>query len=142
MPLAATATEASPLAFVVAVPTSFTNSAFARLAGSVNITTTPLTGFPRLSVTVATSGAANSAPAIAVCGVPLVAVIDAAVDGPVWPPPHPHKTKIGAARTAPHNLSLAISEYVTREVFNQAASYTEFLSHTTAGASPQSTRTR
>jgi hypothetical protein len=45
------------------------------VAGAANVTVTPLFGVPPV-VTVATSAAANAAPATALCGVPLVAAID------------------------------------------------------------------
>ena len=69
---------ATPLAFVVAVllPAKLP---LAPLAGAVNVTVTPCTGLPPLSFTVATSAAANAVLMAALCGVPPVAVIDAAV---------------------------------------------------------------
>src|SRR5215472_6308295 len=69
---------ATPLAFVVAVFTPPANVPLAPEAGGVNVTTTPLTGLPPLSVTVATSGAANAVLIGALCGVPLVALTFAA----------------------------------------------------------------
>ena len=69
---------AIPLAFVVAVllPAKLP---LAPVAGAVNVTVTPCTGLPPLSFTVATSAAANAVLIAALCGVPLVAVIDDAV---------------------------------------------------------------
>jgi len=69
---------ATPLAFVVAVLMFVLVPAKMPLApvdGAVNVTITPLTGCDPLSSTVATSGAANAVSMVAVCGVPLVAVI-------------------------------------------------------------------
>jgi hypothetical protein len=57
----------------VAVP--FKNVPLAELAGAVNVTATPLTGFEWLSDTVATNGAGNGVLTNVLCGVPLVAVI-------------------------------------------------------------------
>jgi hypothetical protein len=70
-----TAEVATPLAFVVAVFTPPAKVPLAPVAGAVNVTTTPLVGDPPV-VTVATSGAANAALTAALCGVPLVAVIE------------------------------------------------------------------
>jgi hypothetical protein len=69
---------ATPLALVVAVVVFVLLSAkvpLAPLAGAVKVTTTPLTGCDPLSRTVATRGAENADSTVAVCGVPLVAVI-------------------------------------------------------------------
>jgi hypothetical protein len=60
---------------VVAVFTPFANVPLAPVAGTPNVTVAPLTGVP-FDVTVTTSGAANAAFTVALCGVPLVAVID------------------------------------------------------------------
>ena len=83
MPLAAKVAEvATPLALVVAVVELVLAPAKVPLApvdGAVNVTITPWTGCDPLSSTVATSGAANAVSMVAVCGVPLVAVIDAGV---------------------------------------------------------------
>jgi len=49
----------------------------APLLGAVNVTVTPLTAFPFESSTVANRGLANARPTVAVCGVPLVAAIEA-----------------------------------------------------------------
>jgi hypothetical protein len=46
--------------------------------GAVNVTATPATGFEALSTTAATSGAENAALIAALCGVPLIAVMEAA----------------------------------------------------------------
>jgi hypothetical protein len=69
---------ATPLALVVAVFTPPAKVPLAPVAGAVNVTTTPFTGFEPPSSTVATSGAAKAVPTGALCGVPLVAAIDAA----------------------------------------------------------------
>jgi hypothetical protein len=68
-----TAEVTTPLAFVVAVFTPPANVPLAPEAGGVNVTTTPLTGLLPASVTVATRGAANAVPMVALCGLPLVA---------------------------------------------------------------------
>jgi hypothetical protein len=70
---------ATPLESVVAVLIPPANVPLAPEDGALNVTTTLLTGFPPLSDTVATSGAANAAPSVALCGVPLFTVIEAAV---------------------------------------------------------------
>ena len=70
---------ATPLLLVVAVFTPPAKLPLAPVAGAVKVTVTPCTGLPPLSFTVATSGAANAVLMAALCGVPLVAVIDAAV---------------------------------------------------------------
>src|SRR5438046_2523356 len=60
---------------------SFTPPAKLPLApvpGAVNVTVTLATGLPPASFTVATSGAANAVLIVALCGVPLVAVMLAA----------------------------------------------------------------
>jgi hypothetical protein len=44
----------------------------------VNVTFTPLNGLPPASFTVATNGAAKAVLIVALCGVPLVAAMDAA----------------------------------------------------------------
>src|SRR6266849_5016960 len=69
---------ATPLALLVAVFTPPAKVPLAPLPGAVNVTTAPLTGFWPLSSTVATRGAANAVLIAALCGVPLVAVIEAA----------------------------------------------------------------
>jgi len=66
---------ATPLAFVVAVFTPPANVPLAPLPGAVNVTTTPFTGLFAASLTVATNGAANAVLTVALCGVPLVAVM-------------------------------------------------------------------
>jgi hypothetical protein len=73
-----TADVATPLALVFAVFTPPAKVPLAPVVGAVNVTCTLLTGFEPLSSTVATSGAANAVLTWALCGVPLVAVIDAA----------------------------------------------------------------
>ena len=73
---------ATPDAFVVAVFTPPANVPEAPLLGAVNVTVTPLTPVPLEFSTVATSGLANAVLIVAVCGVPLVAVIEAGL--PAW----------------------------------------------------------
>jgi hypothetical protein len=67
---------AMPLALVVAVAVLLppVNVPLAPEAGAVNVTTTPLVPVPPV-VTVATSGSANAVLTVALCAVPLVAVI-------------------------------------------------------------------
>jgi hypothetical protein len=72
---------ATPLALVVAVSTPPANVPLAPVVGTSNVTSAPLTGFMLPSTTVATSGAANAALTVALCGVPLVAAI--AISAPV-----------------------------------------------------------
>jgi hypothetical protein len=70
---------ATPDALVVAVAV-FPPPAKVPLApkpGAANVTLTPLTGFPPASFTVATNGAAKAVLICALCGVPLVAAMDA-----------------------------------------------------------------
>jgi hypothetical protein len=74
---------ATPLALVVSVSVAFPlakvplATGVPPLAGigAVNVTTAPLIGLLPLSVTVATSGAANAALIAALCPLPLVAAI-------------------------------------------------------------------
>jgi hypothetical protein len=61
---------ATPLASVVAVFV-LAKLPLAPEPGAVKVTTAPLTGAPP-EVTVATSGAGNAVPTVALCGVPLV----------------------------------------------------------------------
>jgi hypothetical protein len=71
---------ATPLALVVSVSVTLefdANVPLAPLAGAVNVTDTPVTGFELLSTTVATSGAPNAVLIVALCSEPPVAVIDA-----------------------------------------------------------------
>jgi hypothetical protein len=72
--------EALPFASVVAVVVflPFANVPLAPAPGAVNVTVTPLTGFWKLSTTIAPSAVANAAPTVALCPDPLVALIDAA----------------------------------------------------------------
>ena len=72
---------ATPLALVVAVLTPPANVPLAPLAGALKVTVTPLNGLPPLSFTVAAKGAENAVPIVALCGVPLVAVMEAAGPG-------------------------------------------------------------
>ncbi len=57
-----------------APPPKFT---LAPVAGPANVTVIPLAGLPLASFTVATTGFENAALLTAVCGAPLVAVIEA-----------------------------------------------------------------
>jgi len=77
-----TAEVATPLALVVAVFTPPAKEPVAPVVGAVNVTVTPLVGDPPV-VTVATSSAENAAPTVALCGVPLVAVMDSTGGGGV-----------------------------------------------------------
>jgi hypothetical protein len=72
------AAVATPLVFVVAVFTPPANVPLAPDPGAVNVTTTPPTGFPRASVTVACRFVAKGVPACALWGVPAVAAMFAA----------------------------------------------------------------
>jgi hypothetical protein len=74
-----TAEVAIPDVLVVAVFTPAANVPEALLAGAVNVTVTPLTGFPAESFTVATRGLVNEVVTVALCGVPPVAAIEAAL---------------------------------------------------------------
>jgi hypothetical protein len=67
---------ATPLGLVVAVFTPPAKVPLAPVDGTSNVTVTPLTGFCPPSNTVATNGAPNVVLTDALCGVPLVAVID------------------------------------------------------------------
>jgi hypothetical protein len=68
---------ATPFALVVAVVTPPANVPLAPVAGgAANVTSTPPRGDPPPDVTSTTSGAENAALTVALCGVPLVAVID------------------------------------------------------------------
>jgi hypothetical protein len=53
----------------------------APVAGAAKVTTTPLTGLPPESFTVAWSALAKAVLIVADCGVPAVAVMDAGVPG-------------------------------------------------------------
>jgi hypothetical protein len=66
---------ATPDAFVVAVFPPTAKVPLAPLAGGVNVTVAPLTGFPPASFTIAASGAANAPLISPICAVPLVAVV-------------------------------------------------------------------
>jgi hypothetical protein len=68
------AAVATPLAFVTAVFTPPANVPLAPPTGAVNVTVTPLTGLFRESSTVACNGIANAVFALALCGVPALAV--------------------------------------------------------------------
>lgn len=72
---------ATPLESVVAVFTPPVNPPLAPLDGAVKVTVTPLTALPPLSFTVATKGAAKVELMVVLCGVPLVAAIEAAGPG-------------------------------------------------------------
>lgn len=67
------------LVVTVAVVPPPKNVPLAPLPGAVNVTLAPLTGFPPLSFTRAVSGRANAVLTVALCPLPPVAVIDAAV---------------------------------------------------------------
>jgi hypothetical protein len=69
------AAVATPCAFVVAVVSPPANVPLAPLPGAANVTKTPLTGLFSESLTVACSWVANTAPTVALCGVPAVAVM-------------------------------------------------------------------
>src|SRR5262249_27031127 len=69
---------AIPEAFVVAVFTAPAKDPLAPVPGAVKVTTAPATVLPLASLTVATRGALNAAFTCALCGVPLVAVTEAA----------------------------------------------------------------
>jgi hypothetical protein len=78
VPFAVNDTEvATPAELVVAVFTPPAKLPLAPLAGAVNVTVAPETGFPKESFTVAWKGLANAVLMAVVCGVPPVAVIDA-----------------------------------------------------------------
>src|SRR5260370_4642650 len=70
-----TADVAIPLAFVVAVFAPPANVPLAPLAGAVKVTTAPLTGLFRESLTVACNCGANAVLICALWGVPAVAAI-------------------------------------------------------------------
>src|SRR5512136_836820 len=77
-----TADVATPLAFVTAVFTPPANVPLAPVcAGAVNVTVTPPSRLPPLSLTVAFNVVANAVPIVAFCGVPAVAVTDAGDPG-------------------------------------------------------------
>ena len=70
---------ATPLELVVAVAVVLPpNAALDPLAGAANVTVAPLTGFPPL-VTVTWSAVANAVLMVALCGVPLLALMLAGV---------------------------------------------------------------
>jgi len=78
---------------VLAPPGNVADPEVAAAAGRVNFTGVPAVGLPYVSVTVATSGSAKPAPAVAVCATPDVAVMltgpaaatEMTVDGPGLP---------------------------------------------------------
>jgi len=71
---------ATPLLLVVAVAVAEPPKVpLAPLPGAVNVTTAPLTGLLLASFTVACSAVANAVLTVALCGVPAVAVMLAAV---------------------------------------------------------------
>jgi len=74
-----TADIATPEALVVAVFTPPANVPEAPLEGAVNVTVTPLTGLPPEFFTVAAKRLANAVLIAALCGVPPLAVIEAAL---------------------------------------------------------------
>ena len=71
--------EARPLPLVVAVVVMvpFANVPLAPLAGAVKVTTTPLSGFPPLSLTSACKFVANAAVTVALWFDPALAVTEA-----------------------------------------------------------------
>jgi hypothetical protein len=73
--------RATPLALTASVSEGvpFANVPLAPVAGAMNVTAAPGNGFESLSRTIAVRGSANILPTAAVCGVPPVAVIVAAV---------------------------------------------------------------
>jgi len=72
-----TAEVAIPEELVVAVFTPPANVPEAPLLGAVNVTVTPFTPLPLEFSTVITSGLANAVPTVVLCGVPLVAAMEA-----------------------------------------------------------------
>jgi hypothetical protein len=67
---------ATPLLFVTAVAVADDpNAALAPVEGAVNVTVTPLTGFPPASVTAACNAVVNTVLIAALCGVPAVAAM-------------------------------------------------------------------
>jgi hypothetical protein len=70
-----TAAVATPLVLVVAVFTPPANVPLAPDTGAAKVTTTPPTGLPNASVTVAWRFVAKGVPTAALCGVPAVAAI-------------------------------------------------------------------
>ena len=72
---------ARPEELVVAVFTPPANAPPGPDAGAVKVTTTPGTGLPPLSLTVACNAVPNVVPIVALCGVPLVAVMEAGAPG-------------------------------------------------------------
>ena len=70
---------ASPEALVVVVVAGvvLAKAPLGPEAGAVKVTVTPGTGLPALSLTVACRAVAKAAPTVALCGVPLAAVIEA-----------------------------------------------------------------
>jgi hypothetical protein len=74
-----TAAVATPLAFVVAVFTPLAKVPLAPLPGAVNVTVTALTRLLKASFAVACKFVAKAVFTVVLCGVPAVAVIEAAV---------------------------------------------------------------
>jgi hypothetical protein len=72
---------ATPDAFVTAVFAFPAKAPLAPAAGGLNVTVTPLSKLPPASFTVASRRFANAVLTPALCGVPPVAVIDAAGPG-------------------------------------------------------------
>ena len=70
---------ASPEEFVTAVFAPPAKLPDAALLGAVKVTVTPLTAFPPKSFTAAISALAKAVLTVALCGVPPVAVIEAAL---------------------------------------------------------------
>jgi hypothetical protein len=72
---------AKPEALVMAVFPEQAKAPLAPVVGTSNVTVTPDTGLPPESFTVAASGSAKGFATTAVCGVPLVVMIDAGTCG-------------------------------------------------------------
>ena len=70
---------ATPLALLVAVFTPPANVPLGPFGGTINVTTAPATGLFCKSATLATRGAAKGELIGALCGVPLIAVINPGV---------------------------------------------------------------
>jgi hypothetical protein len=69
------------LVVAVVVPVLFAKVPLAPLPGAVKVTLTPETRLPPLSLTVACKAVANAVLMVALCGVPAVAVMEAAGPG-------------------------------------------------------------
>src|SRR5208282_5243388 len=99
-----TFTEACPLAPVIAV-LPLGKVAPAPLAGAVNVTVTPLIGFPALLVSVTTSGI-KGVLTVALCPEPLAtAIISGVLIAPLLLPPQPIVQKAAMRSSATKKLS-------------------------------------